>query len=471
MTFWDRLFRAAFVGLGVGLGWGIRGDFGHVLGASYPGAILGLAFCFVTGQKAAFRWMPLLAALSAVGIGMGGKMSYAVLHGYAQSNTFINYSYGFFCLILQGGAWGTFGCAAVGLFLERKRLRLEEWASLATTIAVSGWAAYHIVYTLIGFDINPYRSNLSVAYTGGAIALFAWLYLHKKWYGLKGAMFGYIGFGLGMAVARLWGNIARNLPEGWSINDWNVMETGCGFIGGFIFAFGMLGRKIDDPPEENTWFRLARNLGALYVIAGIPLCHLTMRLGPEKVLENIKGSLPTLGISDPAELAGTVTALLHLWGLAAFLGAGLILFLLNRNRTEFSWLPVMWLSAVMLLIQNTGALYFFQPRREGYINMHEVFWGLLILMGLYAIYFLTIHARRDCSEPDQISETANWRGWIGGSAAVYILLVFLTGFINTEKNMLSANTRWPIWVWTQGPFPGAQPTPTPTATEAPRSSP
>ena len=54
-------------------------------------------------------------------------MSYALLHGYAQSDTPVNYAYGFLTLFLQGSAWGTFGGALIGLMLERRPLRTGEW--------------------------------------------------------------------------------------------------------------------------------------------------------------------------------------------------------------------------------------------------------------------------------------------------------------------------------------------------------
>ena len=92
MSFLDRLFRSLFVALAVGLGWGIRGDFGGVMGAMYPGACLGLGFAYVSGQREAWRWAPALGALSAYGISRGGMMSYGILHGYAKSDTFINYT-------------------------------------------------------------------------------------------------------------------------------------------------------------------------------------------------------------------------------------------------------------------------------------------------------------------------------------------------------------------------------------------
>ncbi len=54
-------------------------------------------------------------------------MSYAVLHGYAQSDTLVNYGYGFVTLFLQGSAWGTFGGGLIGLLLERRPMRTGEW--------------------------------------------------------------------------------------------------------------------------------------------------------------------------------------------------------------------------------------------------------------------------------------------------------------------------------------------------------
>jgi hypothetical protein len=33
------------------------------------------------------------------------------------------------------------------------------------------------------------------------------------------------------------------------------------------------------------------------------------------------------------------------------------------------------------------------------------------------------------------------------------LAIFAAGFVNGDKTMQSANTRWPRWVWTEGPFP------------------
>jgi hypothetical protein len=90
MSVADRIGRSLFVALAVGLAWGMRGDFGHLVGAMYPGAVLAMALAYVSGQRSLFLWMPVIAGVSALAIGAGGTMSYGILHGYAQSDTFIN---------------------------------------------------------------------------------------------------------------------------------------------------------------------------------------------------------------------------------------------------------------------------------------------------------------------------------------------------------------------------------------------
>ncbi len=447
MTLFDRLLRSIFVSLAVGLGWGIRGDFGHLLGAAYPGAALGMGFAFVSGQASLFRWMPLLAAAGAIGIGAGGSMSYGILHGYAQSDTLLNYGYGFFTLFLEGGAWGGFGGVFIALLLENPRLKPSEWMSALATTVASGWAAYHVVYVLLGFDINPYRSNESIAFTGGVIGLFVWLVLHKRQYGFKGLLMGYISFGLGMSVGRLLGNLSN--VSGMELNHWNVMETSCGLIGGFIYTWGMLGLKAEDPPEDE-WHPLLSKLCILGVMAGIPLYHFILRTTPGKILENVSKVAAQIGVDNAELFAGKIRMGLQAVCLLAFLGAAWWLYLHIKDRTQTAAFPVLWFSGVMLLFQETNCLYFFVPTDQLTVDMHTVFW---VLYGMMVLTALTLRFR-EVTEPDEVALESNWRKWVAGAVVAFVLVVFLAGFVNGEKTMRNANTRWPIWSWSQGPFPG-----------------
>ena len=436
----DRFARALFVALAVGLGWGIRGDFGHVLGAMFPGAALGLGFAYVTGQKSMFKWMPLLGAIGGLGISTGGAMSYGILHGYAKSDTFINYSYGFFTLVLQGSAWGCFGCALLGLALEKDRLKATELVSAVVTVLLAGSAVYFLVVTLLGFHINPPRSDLSIGYTGGVIGLFIWLVLNKKRYGFKGALFGYIGFGLGMAMGRFLANVSY--LQTFSINHWNIMEVSCGFIGGFVFTFGMLGKKFPDPPEGEG-YPLLSVYSVFYVMTFIPIMHRLLRIRPEEKLQHWANLLESYRYSNPEAFSRGILAAIHVVCFLGFVGAGIWLWLHFRNKHRFAAFPILYFSGLMLLIQNLNALFPFYPYQPRSIRMHLVFWVIYALMIAYAVW----GKRPDVTDPDEVAERVNWRKWVAGAVAVYVFIIVMAGFVNGEKTMASANTRWPLWSW------------------------
>jgi hypothetical protein len=459
MSFFDRTLRSLFVALAVGLGWGIRGDFGHLLGAMYPGAALALGLAYVSGQRSLFLWMPILAGLSALGIGSGGMMSYGILHGYAQSDTLVNYAYGFVTLFLQGSAWGTFGGALIGLVLERRPMRSGEWLGLLGSILAGGWFTSYLVVDVLGFQINPPRNNTSIAFMGAALGQLVWLALNNKPTGLRGAVLGYVGFGLGMAGGRLLGNIANllQIQYDFTINHWNVMEVTCGFVGGFVVCFGMVNHNYPEPPEkENT--RLASFWGIVYVLGVIPLWHVLSRIKPFVKQTEWAAQLKSYGYADPERLAEVVAWLVYGVCAVGFVGVVLWMLIHFQRRQRFAVLPVLWLSATMLLLQNLNALYFFYPIRPKLFNMHSVFWAMLGLMVLYAAIArpksIAEPARRD-AEPEQTDAVPrfHWVGLLAGAVAAVGLLIFAAGYVNGARTMTSANTRWPIWTWTQGPFP------------------
>ena len=458
MSLGDRIGRSLFVALAVGLGWGIRGDFGHLVGAMYPGAVLALALAYVSGQRSLFLWMPVIAALSAAAIGAGGSMSYGILHGYVQADTFVNYAYGFLTLFLQGSAWGTFGGALIGLMLERRPMRNGEWLGLIGSVLFAGWATSFLVVDVLGFQINPPRNNGSIAYMGAAIGQLVWLACNDKPTGLRGALLGYVGFGLGMAAGRLLGNAANVLQGeyGFTINHWNVMETSCGFIAGFIYCFGMVDRAYPEPPEREN-MPLASAYGITYVLGLIPLWHRLNRIRPAAKTAEWAAALKSYGYADPERLAGTVLWLIDGVCVLGFVGAAVWAAAHYRRRPRWAAFPVLWLSGTMLLYQNLNALYFFYPSRPKLVNMHNVFWVLFGLMALYAL----IARPRPAAEPSDAGPEPPfpWGRWVLGSVAAFALVVVLAGRVNGEKTMVTANTRWPVWSWSDGPFPGRTPRP------------
>ncbi|MBI1390993.1 MAG: hypothetical protein GC154_21395 [bacterium] len=437
-----RVLRALFVALGVGLAWGIRGDFGSVLGAMYPGAILGLGFVYVAAQPSLWRWAPVVGMVSALGISAGGEMSYGILHGYAKSDTFINYTYGFFTLFCEGGSWGCFGGAAVGLLLENRRMKAAEFFSLLVAVLVGGWAFQHLVVDVCGFHVNPPRSDVSVGYLGGVIAMFIWLRVRRFQYGLRGAFFGFLGFGLGMSAGRFLANASYLQPL--AVNHWNIMEVMCGVIGGFVFTAGMLGKRFDDLPEEenDAWLNLT---GAFFVMSWIPIMHRLNRIPASEKIPEWTERLTGWGYENAAFLAQLNMGLINAVCVLSLMAAAAWAWMHFKRPGREPWFPVMALSLIMVLIQNLNALYLFYPVYQG-INMHNVFWVLLALMALY----IWLGPKTEFASEDDDEESFPWVAWTASALVIFALILALSAVVNGEETMKSANTRFPLWSWKDG---------------------
>ena len=101
---------------------------------------------------------------------------------------------------------------------------------------------------------------------------------------------------------------------------------------------------------------------------------------------------------------------------------------------------------LMILFQNLNALYYWRAPREDYIDTHHFSW---ILWGLALLLAIVFELR---GEPASVDERAGedrvpWLRWLVAGTAVYAAILAASWFINGEKTMQSANTRFPIWSW------------------------
>ena len=213
------------------------------------------------------------------------------------------------------------------------------------------------------------------------------------------------------------GNLANMLqPQlDFTINHWNVMETSCGAIGGFIFCFGMVNRAYPDPPEKES-ITLNSVFGMIYVLGLIPLWHLLSRIDSAKKLEEWTASLRGWNYADPDSLAQTVLWLLDGVCVLGFVGVALWMVIYFARWQRLAALPVLWLSFTMILFQNLNALYFFYPSRERFVNMHNVFWAMFALMLAYALFARPkpVAEPQDANAPEPFF---HWLGWLAGAAA------------------------------------------------------
>ena len=165
-------------------------------------------------------------------------------------------------------------------------------------------------------------------------------------------------------------------------------------------------------------------------------------------------ALKSYGYSDPEGLARTLLWLVDGVCLLGFVGAAIWLVIHFQKRQRWAAFPVLWLSGTMLLFQNITARFLLYPARPGYINMHYVFWILLILM----IAYVAVARPKPVDDFEPMTEERKSPirplGWLAAAIAGLGIVIYLAGHVNNDKTMATANTRWPIWAWPNGPFPG-----------------
>ncbi len=222
------------------LGWGLRGFIGGgPMGAMIPGAMIALLLCHLLELDQ--RTSAFVAAFGAIGVGLGGQMTYGQTIGFiVQPETF---SWGLLGLSVKGGIWGLLGGAVLGFgFIHQKMSRKSIGIAILLLVVgtLVGWKLINQP-RLIYFS-NPHDRPRAEIWAGlllGAVVLLGYLSAlgHGKipWhFALWGTMGGAIGFGGG----GLWMALGKKLPEAkaWA-SWWKLMELTFGFSFGLALGW------------------------------------------------------------------------------------------------------------------------------------------------------------------------------------------------------------------------------------------
>jgi len=145
--------------LSLSIGWGIRGNYGHEIGAMFPGALAAIAVCLLSNREDWRERLPYFACFGALGWAFGGSISYMQVVAYTQSGHAPSQFYGYWGLFLIGFLWASLGGAATALpaLLDRKSL-CEMFRPLSLLLTL--WVLLYFVET-------PLSRMIQIQFGGG----------------------------------------------------------------------------------------------------------------------------------------------------------------------------------------------------------------------------------------------------------------------------------------------------------------
>ena len=289
-----KIFIIAITGLTLGLGWAVRGHFGHWWGASWAGGMAAIALVLAIGKKEWMQRLPVLALLSAIGWGFGGIMSYGILVGYCRSINVYNSAYGYAMLFIVGSLYGFVGGGLFGLGLSSDENKKPDWLRLLLEMFVIGYLAYWFIIIEMEWLMTPPRDESWAICLGSASSLAWYLYRNGNINALRVGLYSALGGGLGFSL----GNFFQTLGSvsGVSYNWWNVMEFTLGLLGGIGMAYGVLSSNW---PEKITPNKKANLISLILVIFIIPAINIFQSFETKKIVELAE----RLSVSDTLQFA------------------------------------------------------------------------------------------------------------------------------------------------------------------------
>lgn len=217
------------------LGWGLRGYIGGgPFGAMIPGAMVALSLALLL--ELSVEATSVLVVFGAVGIGLGGEMTYGQTLGFLRNPDTM--WWGTLGTTVKGSIWGLLGGSVLGLGLIYHRLP-KRIILIAFLVLLAGML---IGFKLINQPMVIYFSDPAkprpeswAALLFGAIAMLFYLKTKVDAIDFKRitriAKWGFIGGGLGFGLGGFWMVIGSRLPDEVIFNSWwKAME----------FTFGML---------------------------------------------------------------------------------------------------------------------------------------------------------------------------------------------------------------------------------------
>jgi hypothetical protein len=289
VPWWQPIVFAAMAG---GMGWGIRGQYGHETGAMIAGLLVTLTLTFLLCPGIKSFPLARAAAFGTIAMGFGGSMTYGQTLGLTQNGDMIGnwdaLRWGLLGCLIKGGIW--IGFAGVFFGMGLSGVRYKPGHIFALMLAALG--AYYIGIRLFNYPYDPAHQELPRIYFSASwhwqpdavdlkprreewggllLALIAVTVYASRWRGdrlarnmaLWGFLGGAMGFPLGQCIQAFhaWNpavfdrGIWMNLDQ--YMNWWNMMEITFGTVMGGTLGLGLwLNRRRIHPANVEEEYRL-----------------------------------------------------------------------------------------------------------------------------------------------------------------------------------------------------------------------
>lgn len=259
---WQPVVLAAMAG---GMGWGIRGQYGHESGAMIAGLLVSLVLVFLFCPAAASLPAVRAVAWGTVAIGFGGSMTYGQTVGLTHDTALVGHwealRWGLLGLAIKGGIWIGFAGVFLGMGLGGIRYRASE---LFVLMSVS-LGLFILGTQLLNQPFDPGRQMLPRLYFSDDWRWEPGATLKPRpecWGGLLLALLGVIGYAGMIRRDRLARNLAFwaclggaiGFPLGQSVQAFHAWN-------GELFRSGFLGRL---EPHINWWNMMETTFGAVF---------------------------------------------------------------------------------------------------------------------------------------------------------------------------------------------------------------
>ncbi|GMU91611.1 MAG: hypothetical protein AMXMBFR4_06690 [Candidatus Hydrogenedentota bacterium] len=220
VPWWPTVLCAALAG---GMGWGIRGQYGHETGAMIAGLLVCLVISLTLCRGASSLAVARAVALGTIAIGFGGTETYGQTVGLTHDKDFIGnweaLRWGMTGLAVKGGVWIGFCGVFLGMGLGGNRYRAHE----LLVLMLGALAAYFLGVWLFNLPFDPENKRLP------------WLYFSGSWYwqpdkaDLRPRFEAWGGLWFALLLVIAYAGAIRKDGLAWRLAMWGILGGALGF--------------------------------------------------------------------------------------------------------------------------------------------------------------------------------------------------------------------------------------------------